>query len=170
MKTKALFIILLTMIVLSGCYRPGYLPRVDSMHESPYGSYMKMKSDTKGKATGELIAIDNNLMYILLFEDGEKRVETIAVDDIEKFTVIFAEAPSYGGFIPLSAVVTLVHGFFLVLSLPVNVIATGTIAAISHDQVSYSDDDITIEQLRQFARFPQGIPQGLDLNLLSSPF
>jgi hypothetical protein len=168
MKTDIKFLIITVFLSLTTCSFPKYLPKVDRLGEDRYGSYIKITQPNFKTAKGELIAVEYNC--ILVLADNKLKGDTtifkkmlrIKPDKIEKYTVYFAKPPSYEAFIPILGLSTISHGYFIVFSLPVNLIATIAIASGAQRSSSYNMNQINLDQLRMFARYPQGIPLGID--------
>ena len=167
------FIILFSVIYLlfSGCATvktpSGFLPGVKEVETSTYGGWMVViytsaeESVTKTATGGELIAIQNDSVFLL----SPETLSIIPTDFIEQTILVFHKNKTegfalWGGLGTLS---TISHGWFLFLSAPLWII-TGITATITEakrpNTLEYPGS--TWQEMNKFARFPQGIPEGLN--------
>lgn len=151
----------LVSIFIVGCKSPEFLPGTDEIHMNQYGSYITFKLRSYANIKGELIAVDSNALIVL----SEKKMECVVVpkSDIFSFKIKYADQRNYGWMIPILSLSTISHGLFLIFSLPANLIVTSIVASSGEKAVSYTNEDISYEALKMFARFPQGIPPGITL-------
>ncbi len=163
MKSKINLLGLL-IIPFSSC-TPKYLPSSSQIDINEYGSYIEITL-LKGKQAktyidGELIAIDSST--IVLLEEKTRKCETVLVSDIKHFELRYAKPKRYYWTIPICAAYPLIHGFYAALTIPIHLIVTTIVTATGEAAFKYRDEGITYENLRMFARFPQGIPPGVEL-------
>jgi hypothetical protein len=119
---------------------------------------------------GELIAVQKDSIFILRNSD---RLEGFAAEEVRSVH-LQSYNPKLGTVTlwTLSGVASTVsHGFILIISLPVW-IATGSLSGVA---ISASAHEKTEPEgwdaLACYARFPQGMPAGLDrTGLISKPF
>jgi hypothetical protein len=160
MKTKIIITGLLA-IIISSCTSPRYLPSADKIDVNEYGSYIKINQDTKSHIEGELIAIDSNKIVVL---SGMKQIcVSVPVKDVRRFILQYAKHKDYSYTIPIYSLATLAHGYWLILTAPVNLIVTTSVTVSGASVFKYSDKNMTYDKLKMFARFPQGIPQNIDI-------
>jgi hypothetical protein len=130
-----------------------------------YGSYIAIRSRKGGLVAGELIAIDST--HIVVLPDPKRKIPqpcvSFPVNNVRQFTVQYAKNKNYSLTIPLYTLATLGHGFFSILTAPVNVIVTGAVTASAKNEFRYRKKQITFKELPMFARFPQGIPPNIDI-------
>ncbi|PKP48586.1 MAG: hypothetical protein CVT94_07790 [Bacteroidetes bacterium HGW-Bacteroidetes-11] len=160
MKTK-IFIIVLTAIVISSCSSPGYLPSSDKIDVNEYGSYIKLTQNNKSIIDGELIAIDSNQIVVLT--DKEKICITVPVGEVKKFSLEYAKPKHYGWSIPVGFLLPFIHGWYSIFTIPIHLIVTISVTASGENAFKYNNKKMTYEELKMFARFPQGIPPDIDL-------
>ena len=160
MKNKILFIGLLTLII-SSCTSPRYLPSSDKIDVNEYGSYIKIVHKTASNIDGELIAIDSNKIIVLA--EDTKKCMTVPISEVKRFSLRYAQPKHYGWTIPVFTLATIAHGWFLILTAPVNLIVTISVTAGGENAFKYSDKNMTYDKLKMFARFPQGIPTNIDI-------
>ncbi|MBX2965292.1 MAG: hypothetical protein KF845_04040 [Cyclobacteriaceae bacterium] len=148
-------------MLIAGCRTPQYLPTPDTIDVNVYGSYIKIQPLLVSEIKGELIAIDTDTITVLT-KDAKECV-TIPVKDVLNFTLKYARPKKrYWWSIPASLPAAGMHGFYFPVSLPVNLLVTVSVTASSENAFRYSEADMTYDKLRMFARFPQGIPPGID--------
>ncbi len=160
MKNKILVFPILFLILSGGCSAPGYIPEAELIDVNQYGSYIDIMT-LRGKTfDGELIAVDD-LEVTILAESGppDGTVLSIAIADIDVYHLHYAQPVGYAWTIPVFSLFTITHGWFLVLTFPANLITTIAVSAGGSTAFRYSDSDISLQDLKMFARFPQGIPK-----------
>lgn len=157
------FIILgMALALLSGsCKAPAYLPETEEIGSHEFGSYISIEVPDEGAIEGELIAI-NDEAFMVLDKEGDHQLQSIPIADIKSFKLLYAQPENYGWTIPVSVLVTASHGIFAVFTAPVNIIVTSVVTARGRNAFTYNDGDISTEDLKMFARFPQGIPPGIE--------
>ncbi|MFM7327428.1 MAG: hypothetical protein ACKO3B_01705 [Bacteroidota bacterium] len=160
MNTKLIRAALL-ILLLSGCSAPKYLPSPDTIDVNAYGSYIKLKQMSGSKLYGELIAIDSIRLVVLTNE--EKNLVAIPVRTVEKFNLSYAKSKHYGWTIPLGILTPFINGFYSIFTLPLHLIVSITTTVSGEKAFTYSDKNMTYDQLKMFARFPQGLPQGFNM-------
>lgn len=163
MKTNvAIYTLFLALLCSCNSHKP--LPKSSEIDVFEYGSYIEVRFDKSSTIKGELIALDSNEIVVL--NKKTKICETIALEKVKSFTLKYANAPNYGPSIPLLTLLTLSHGYFLLLTAPINLIVTMTVTISGEYDFSYSNKDMTYEKLKMFARFPQGIPPNIDIEAI----
>lgn len=160
MKTK-LSIIGLIAIAISSCSSPKYLPSSDKIDVNEYGSYIRLTHLNTSIIDGELIAIDSTQIVVLT--DEEKKCVTVPILEVKRFSLEYAKPKHYGWSIPVGLLLPLIHGFYSVFTVPVHLIVTISVTAGGESAFKYNNKKMTYDELRMFARFPQGIPPGIDL-------
>jgi len=167
MKTKFIVAAFAVLLSLSSCtYSPDYLPESEEIDVNQYGSYISLYRNEKETIWGELIAV-NSLKFIVLSKPEDSPVRTIKiipVKEVSKYYVKYAEGVSYGGAVPLFMLASLTHGYYALISLPVNLLLTIGIASSGDSAFTYDADEISVMDLKMFARFPQGLPPGIEVN------
>lgn len=163
MKIKLCILALLPVVLASGCFYPYYLPKQKKMAENAYGSYIKLSLIKTKNVRGELIAIDSFNMVLLTgdFKSSEKKIAVVPIDKIKRFRVYYAKPWRYDLSGPLLGVLTISHGVAGIFTLPVNVLVTSTVTTNAY--MAYSDGTFGLDDLRKYARFPQGLPANVVL-------
>lgn len=154
-------------IILSGCASHSaprdWLPTPAESGEAIYGGWIEVREIGKRQVKGELIAISTEHIYVLTDShmvqvpcDNIKRAQVTAfdvkehVDELKRLTF-------------LGTLSSLSHGLLAGLTGPLWII-TGSAITGGYSYwpvVRYPKDPL--EAMAKYARFPQGLPPGLDL-------
>lgn len=153
---------LMLVLVLSSCAPPRYLDKVKESHLSQYGGYITLFNNDGIKMTGELIAVSAEKMVLYSLEVGE--CYEVPTSSVRRYEIIFAAPEKYGWAIPTSAALTLSHGFFAILTMPINLLTTTIVSISANQSTRLTHNDLTLNELKMYARFPQGIPEGVELD------
>jgi hypothetical protein len=153
-----------------GCYQssapPRWLPSPVEAQRDAFGSWISVQGQPKTAplVQGELIAIDTDTIHVLA--DGRLvslARATVCCAELTTYRMDLSELQIWSA---IGTVSTLSHGFVLIVTAPIWALA-GTLATSSASyapRVASTDPVV----LRPFARFPQGIPPGLDRATLRS--
>jgi hypothetical protein len=162
MKNKTGLLALL-LILLGGCNAglPKYLPSADQLGVNEHGSYISLSMQDGPGLQGELIAIDTDSIVVL--EKSTQSCVVMPVSGIKRYSLYYAQPKNYAWTIPLYSLVTISHGWFMIISFPVNLISTSIIYREGKNAYRYRANEISYESLKMFARFPAGLPPGIDL-------
>ena len=161
MKTNLFTLGLLSVAALNGCMTPRYVPKPQAIDTNQYGSLITIEGTSGGKIRGELIAADTSQLTVLASKGKAQWVAEVSVASIESFKLQYAYA-NYGWTVPLYALSTISHGWYLLLTLPANLIVTGVAITNGKKHFQYTEKTISYKNLAMFARFPQGIPPQVD--------
>ncbi len=165
--------LLVVAIVLSGCKTmkapKGVVPNRKDMMVQAYGAwfYTTDLGPRQPQTEGELIAISADSVYVL---DGDT-LKTFVLKDIQRARVIAFnnQSSSYTLWTSLLAVGTLANGAFASFTLPLTLaVGIPTTIAEAKRQNFFEYPLHDWNQLGKFARFPQGLPQGLNTNDLKA--
>ncbi|MBS3770960.1 MAG: hypothetical protein KGY70_14755 [Bacteroidales bacterium] len=162
MKSKLIITSIILAFILSNCTYPKYLPKRDNIGVSEYGSYIKVKRTAGKKIRGELLVIDTTGINVLTNSHSKNKVVFIPIKEIRRFKLKYAKPSAYWWTIPVYSLASIGHGAFLIFSLPINLAVTVTTTTNSNSVYNYND--LTYKELKMFARFPQGIPQNIDIS------
>lgn len=163
MMTNNRNLVLLLMVLLSGCMTPKYLPDVDTIDVNPNGSYIKVNTNPNGGViSGEFIALDS--VGIWLLEESSNQLTRISYGEFHKFNLRYAKPIRYETYIAFLVLSTLTHGLFIVITGPINLAVAISVTATGERLFTYNQRTITMAQLRMFARYPQGIPPSVNIN------
>lgn len=164
MKTNYAFIGLLILFFCS-CASPKYLPSSSNIDINQYGSYIKIIVKKSSNIDGEFIAIDSNRIVVL--QEETKKCIRVPISDIIRFKLRYAKPKHYGLTIPATLALPLLHGWFSILTIPINLIVTISVSAGSERSFLYNDENMTYDKLKMFARYPQGIPHNISLESIN---
>ncbi len=183
MKAVKIFLLLL---ILSSCAGSKVLPRYDSMNYNYYGAQIKANDQFGNALKGELIAANDSGIWVLQnfdksqvvswgFRDHQENLVKIDssnfyfmhLKDLETYRIKYARSKNYAKMM-LLAPITFAHGLISVISFPVNLIVTGSVAIAGSRAYQYNEFDLPKEDLHQFARYPSGLPEGLNPKMLNN--
>jgi hypothetical protein len=166
LKTNFIFSIIF-LVALNACKTSAtYLPNYENIDTNQYGSMITVyQFTTSEKIKGELIHIDsNNLVVLTENKHLNKECKVILLSDIYKFKLRYAKPPTnYGWTIPGFILLPFIHGVYSSFTMPLHLIVTISVTASGQNAFKYSNKDITFDQLKMFARFPQGLPKEISL-------
>ena len=174
-----IFALLSSLFILSGCQNPmipsGYVPGIKEVSSGVYGAWIKVKAFSDSienlslELSGELIAVSNDSLYVLT------EVDLIALhrDRISGASLYLFRSrnlPMFGflGLIPtfIGIVASADYGAgFFVLGLP---LLTTTVlqAVLKGNSVLLYPEKATMDDLVKYARYPQGLPPGINREIL----
>ncbi|MFM2207386.1 MAG: hypothetical protein RL213_1361 [Bacteroidota bacterium] len=161
MRTDRLFALLL-MIALGGCLTPAYLPSFRDIDTNEHGAFIRVNSMDGSKVQGELIAVKDSALVIL--SDQEGRCIGVPIKGIDRFVLRYARPRHYGWTIPLGIAISIFHGYYAVLTLPANLVTTIMVTVSGENAFRYTKRDISFDKMYMFARYPQGIPAGVEMS------
>lgn len=121
-----------------------------------FGAWVEVQLETK-RLSGELIAVSADSLF---FADSTIRV--VAVQRIASARLVAYDAPALVAPVLLGTLSTASHGLLLVFTAPMWIIA-GSISAGARTYDPIIDyPEKRLAEFRPYARFPQGLPKGLD--------
>ncbi|MBK8620422.1 MAG: hypothetical protein IPN79_01340 [Saprospiraceae bacterium] len=166
------------VLILGSCKTPFVnLPAYDKVYEDPYGAMITIRYKDNVNRTqnsiGELISVENDSIYILTKtkttynnrNPESYEIITIHQKKTNSYKVVFAQSEPNGAFLA-SGILVFTHGFFMLTSIPINVVLGALVMGEEKYLYSFTDRQIKVENLFKFCRFPSGIPANLDLNKL----
>ena len=159
------------LLILWGCASTNaprdWLPGAAEMQSDAFGAWITLSPKQHSRAdrmSGELIAVQPDSVFILV-QDSLVAMPRAGIAD----ATLAAYDNHWGslwGWTALGAVSTLSHGIFLILSAPLWILVGSiTAASASHEPIRQYPDR-PWEELKKFARFPQGLPVGIDRGAL----
>jgi len=180
MYIRNLILILFSAILISGCattYAPSdWLPDTDEIQKEAYGGWMTLivqpdsliEQDAYLQYDGEFISSDENNVYLLadsLYIIPKENISSGVLEIDEKNSVEYG-LWTFGGFIA-----TISSGFYLIFTAPFWLITgiPATIGESNRDRYEYdkeNTDSLYWEDIQKFARFPQGLPDNVELKNL----
>lgn len=160
MKTN-LILAGLFVLLLGSCRSYPYLSKPDKIDVHEHGSYILVINRTLPNLDGELIAIDS--MEIIILDPVEGKCVSTPVSDIKRFSIRYAIPKHFGWTIPMGLLLSFINGAFSIFTLPLHLVVTTIVTVSGNNAYQYTNQELTYEQLKMFARFPQGIPPEIDL-------
>jgi len=157
MKNKYILQLISLVIITSGCAItvPRYLPKVEKIDVETFGSYIELNLKDRDFIYGELLSVDSsNIIVLTKYEDVAFKVETVPLYKVKRYTLWYAQGKDYRW--------ALVPGVLSPL-LVFNVIWIGCIINAADNAFIYNQRGLDIDELKMFARFPQGIPPNIKL-------
>jgi len=161
MRIKESILLVIIILGLSSCYSTSYLPKYTEIGSSPYGSEIELYYRSDEYLIGELISVNDE--DIVLLNKATKSCISIPKKQIIVYEIRFAQPKHYGIFIPTLTLSTFSHGLVAMITAPINLITTLVVAISSEHAYTINHKKITYEQLKMYARFPQGIPEGVSI-------
>lgn len=152
------------LLLLSGCAHSSapkdWLPRAVEAAEEANGGWILLRLEDDSKHEGELIAVGADSLFVLEPDGcrgyGHAQIEHAVLTGYD------SQAGRIAGWAVMGAISTVSHGYGLVITLPLWVLV-GTVESISQSTAGRIEVTKTSwEQARKYARFPQGLPEGLD--------
>ncbi len=159
----------LTLLALAACASSpipvDHVPTAQEVGSRATGSWIAVWDRRERLVVGELIAIDRGSFYLL---PERRQLVTIPVAEVDHARLEAYRSDSSGLAIwgGLGTASTLSHGGWLLISAPAWILTSIAAGSINRHHPFYDYPDHPAEELRAFARFPQGVPPGVDLELL----
>lgn len=143
---------------------PGFLPTPDEAQREAYGGWIVVDFKTGGSYSGELIAISRNEVDVLQPARPHARLvrlpwASIARMHLEEYRT---QAGKLSLWASLGTLSTLGNGVFLIFTAPIYIIVGSITAAIASRAAFLEYPDNDFNDAWKFARFPQGLPPGVD--------
>lgn len=168
MKNSIYLIIIILLLNSCASMHHAHLPKVKEIDTDFYGGYIDIlikpgvKINKKKHVKGELIAIDDSKMLVYMVNIKNPKITEVNLKDIKFFKIYYAKGTNYAvtSLLPVS---TITHGIGLLLTLPVNIAGVLYVNISSQDDFTYNKKNIKLDQLKMFARFPQGLPPNVKL-------
>jgi hypothetical protein len=167
MRTKQIALLLLSLsFVACGSYK--HLEDESEFGTSEHGSFIRVweetgknSSDVK-ESQGELIAIDADSLYALVYpNDGDTICIGIHRANINSFNLYYAKPNTSFWTIPVFTLFSASHGFFAIITAPLNIIATSLTQNYVLRKSRSQEGDLKLDELSTYARFPKGLPPGI---------
>lgn len=171
MLKNSFAIIFVLVLILQGCQTmkapPGAVPKRTAMATDAFGGWLTLffKDSVRNSVQGEFIAFGADSVYIM---EGD-RVLTAHVAEVDSASVVVfkTETGSYSLWTALASLLTISNGYFLVATLPLTLITgISTTVGESRRVNYYIYPDHAFSGLSKYARFPQGLPAGMDVAAL----
>ncbi len=145
---------------------PSYLPPSDKIDVNARGSFIKIEFRNGNKVEGELISADSTGMAVLIENERNdylfKKIFILKFSSIEEFNLYYAKPENYYPKMYYSFI-SLLHGIWLFITMPLNLGVTYSIAYGSENSFKHNSSNMKINDLKKFSRFPQGMPENIKL-------
>ena|SRR5258708_2532525 len=155
-------------MLLSGCSKSitaphGSVPNRKSLSTDAFGGWINLTLKSSQKSfQGELIAINTDSIYVMT--NGKVQREEISDVNSARLILYKTSSEEYALWTSLMSLGTISNGYFLVFTLPLTLIAGISTTNSESQRINYIDyPQNSWEELMKYARFPQGLPQGLDV-------
>ena len=134
----------------------GWLTKPEKVPVDPYGAWIEVTTTT-GSVQGEFIAAMEDTVFV-----ADTSLKAIDRAGIKSARVVLYNSNDVAGGLLGGPIMTISNGVFLVFTFPMWIIG-GTIATVSrsYDPV-YDYPSRSFEELQKYARFPRGLPPGID--------
>jgi len=175
------FFVILLVAMMSSCAsnRPDMSPLYADAHFNTLGAYMEVfyyiNRKQRSRINGELISVENNKLILRVVDKinntkSNPKFELVSIPKTEiiRYNLVFAKE-KVGDFRSGASLITISHGFWMVFTLPINLITFYSIDRNSFYEFAYTQKNLKFSELKNYARFPQGLPANLDLNLIIKP-
>jgi hypothetical protein len=162
MRNK-LMITLLFLITINVAHAQEYVPRSEKYVESPYGARVNLHMKVgKKNLKGELISIDTE--HVVVLEEDSKKCYKLKTHEIKSIKLKYADNKHfYWYFSAVVAVLPFINGKYSLISVPVHVATTTAVAYSADKEFTNYYKAINVNEISKFARFPQGLPEGLSI-------
>ena len=125
---------------------------------------MKVYQETPyERFSGELLAVDSLNIILRPTKANPTSLDDLIIiprQQVARFYLYLAQRSSTGVAI-LFELSTISHGFVLIFTLPINMIVAGILVSEANDSFVFSNSNITLDELKMYSRFPQGLPPQL---------
>ncbi|MBU1356892.1 MAG: hypothetical protein KJ620_10030 [Candidatus Edwardsbacteria bacterium] len=166
-KNNILWAALILAALAASCAGPiSYLPEHEMIGEESYGSYIEISTYSGKIYAGELIAVGDSGLVVREEIENLSHCFLSPLADIKSFSIRYANGKNYGWAVPLYTLGSLSHGMFFIFTAPINLIATTVIAVEASQAYEMNSQVMTFAELKLFARFPQGLPEGITLEMI----
>ncbi len=165
---------LLLALALVGCASSpaprGWLSPALEAQSDPYGAWIVVsRFGAEASVAGEFLAVDRDSVFVLTPDSVIHRIpaDSVRVADLAFYDARWGSLAAWTG---IGAASTISNGFVLLLTLPTWVIG-GSIATSLHslDPLRRVERTGDWDAVRQFARFPRGMPADLPAVLPPKP-
>lgn len=142
-------------------------PSLTMMEREGFGGYIVVHTPT-ALIQGELISVEPGVVRVRSL--STRVLSAIPLAEVTKAQLYTYKAEGfYGAWSVVGALTTFSHGFFVVFSAPTWLISGGIAAAVETSHVKLEWPDDSWRDIAAWARFPQGMPPGLDPRALEEP-
>jgi hypothetical protein len=166
LKSKLLFVIGL-IVLLNSCSSVkaplGTVPVRNALATDTFGGWIELSLiSPKDSISGEFIATSNDSLYIM--DRGEVKIYAVSNISLARLVIFKNMSSTFGAWTFLGSLLTISNGAFLLFTLPTTLIMGISTTIGEAKRINFLDyPSNSIENLSKYARFPQGIPEGLNI-------
>lgn len=166
---KPIPILLGILMIVTSCSSPSYLSKPKDFKYHVKGMYFETVLESNNQIIGEIIEVKTDEIKILPVPStgGVISISKKTIKTADIIISLTSDNPKKIGVLAtISTISTGAHGFWMVLTFPINLTTSVYMAqdaAKGTYRINYPNNIQWIE-LSRFARFPQGIPENIDLN------
>lgn len=145
-------------------------PTLGKMQTQGIGAWIVVTARTGFAVQGELISATPQYIHVLRLGEPTAPLVFVPTADVAHAEVYTYESEGgLGAFGLLGTLSTISHGLFLIFTAPIWIISTSIAISVeeSHVEIEYPEEPLS--EISKWARFPQGIPAGLDEEALLVP-
>ena len=142
-------------------------PSLERVQRTAYGGWIVVVQRNNAVHAGELIAVDRVWMHVLAPNGGMSIIPTGSIARARLFT--YESEGGLGVWGAIGGLSTISHGFILILSFPIWLISLGVVTRAEANHILIEYPDRGWGSFVRWARFPQGMPRGIDHRGLLSP-
>jgi len=136
------------------------------MQKRGFGGWIVIMQRDGGMHAGELISVDSGVVRVL----GPRGLSVVPMPAILSASLYEYEYEGgLGAWGVLGGLSTISHGFVLIISFPIWMIATAVTAGAESRHIRIEYPDRSWAAFGKWARFPQGMPMGMDPRALVTP-
>ncbi len=138
---------------------PGWLDSPEDVQTVAYGGWLHVKTTAKTEISGELIAIGRDSIFV-----ANETLHAFALIDIEsaRLEAYGPDIALMGGWLVLGTLSSASNGWLCVFTGPMWILGGGTATILRSYEPILEYPDQELSSLLPFARFPQGLPPGID--------
>lgn len=169
-NTKRLAVALLAAAAVAGCgtlHAPrGSVPDAQRAGSTAFGGWARVAYHADGQprdAEGELIAVGRDTLWLMQSAPLAIPVAQVVRAEVTGFDSRPGQVIAVAG---LGVLTTVSNGYFLIFTAPAWLV-TGVLASSSQARLSRVEARVPdLAPLAHYARFPQGLPPGVDVTTL----
>jgi hypothetical protein len=146
----------------------GWLPKPAAAQSTAYGGWIELTygQPTEQRAAGELIAVSAESVWVL--SQTQALVISTSAVRAGKLTAYEAQKGGFTTWTVLGALSTISNGAFLIFTAPMWMIG-GSLAVAGESRAPQRKiSSVSWGGLAAFARFPQGMPEGIEMSTLEA--
>jgi len=163
-------LIYLSLIIsFAACKPAAYLSKPQDYKFDVHGSYLQVKAEEYKVITGEIIVVEDNSVTVLSVETNE--LITFNKHQLSSFEVLVSatsdDPAGISGYGFVMGLLSIGHGYYGIISYPINFLSAVAIGVdVASPYVMKYPDSVDWKRLSKFARFPMGLPEGVDINTI----